>query len=202
MSVVVDSRIPPIPNENAYHVAGSLASLQPTASGLVHLMGWRFRRLVTAFWTCDDSAGTGYQDSTWLINTTRYLRWTCSPLAEYAHVTFTYQARADVTGGASVAVYLYDTAGALQDGPVTFDEDDGTLPTRTLSTRVFIGAVDEYPHLTVHTGTRTRLIADDRIGLINVPSAVRGADVELRLVCTSVRVRSVTVWEWPTLEIG
>lgn len=200
----VDSRIPPVPVDATVNIAQPLRSLQPIASAALHLMAWRFRRLITAQWTWDPSIGYGYSVDPAGETQDRRVRWHTSPLARYLHVTIVYQAAEGGTAP-TIALNLYDIAtSTLQDGPVTFDRSEGTLPGAQVETGEGAGLaslIDEYPFLVVHTGTDTRPAGDDRVGLLNVPTAARDEDVELVLTPAGARIRAVTVWEYPTVEI-
>lgn len=190
----VDFRLPSIPAPSQTYIGRSVSSLQPLASDALHAMGWRFRRVTSTVWTWVDSFGYAHIPP---ASDTRRVRIRVSPIAQYLHVTFVYQAHGGVSSR-RVQVSLYTIAGALQDGPITFESMDGTLVNQTVAK--FVG-FDEYPHLTQHTGTDLRPNADDRLGLLIVPSAARGVECEVRFACTSVRLRSATIWEWPLVQI-
>ena len=201
MAVIVDFREPPIPTAESYHIGRSVASLQPTASALVHCMGWRFRPCHSMIWTYPDT-GTAYNTTPGALTPTVYMRFRLTSNARYLFVAFVYQAGFGHSGGSQVALSLYSTAAALQDGPVTFDSTEGTLAT-AMDARIGMGGgTIEYPHVETNTGLNLRPAGEDRVGLLNVPSAVRAAKVELRFVCNDVRIRSATVWEFPTAELA
>lgn len=200
---IVDFRIPAAVGAQSVHTARSLASLSAIATSTLHLCGWRFRRVVTQQWTWADATFNGYSDvgAAGSTNTHR-VRWTTSPLAEFLAVVLIYQAADEQSGGSDIALQLYDTAGASQDGPVTLDSEEGTLQTETLDVGRGLFSYPEYPHLTTHTGVVEDPPSVDRPRVLKVPSGVRGAAVELRVTTTSCRLRAATVWELPTPEVG
>jgi hypothetical protein len=202
--VAVNPRAPRIPRKASTFIGRSLSSLQGLSDVMVHLQGWRFRRVTTHQWQWfgpfDEVANDPYIQTPDASSTQRIIT-TIGPLAEYLHVTFVYQGKFS-TGGVRVDLELKNTAGVLKAGPVTWTTQGGA---GTLDENVFpIHADSELaylPQTTAHTGTDPRVAGDAYPGLLDVPVAMRGQRAILEFTCTNVRLLSATVWEFPTLDL-
>lgn len=181
---------------------------------LLHLAGWRHRRLTTYTVEVDHSAVEGPTvgiaphpngpPGPVAAATEHHFVHRVLPTATHLWVALDYQAADEGTGVAQIDLQVFDMSAVLVDRGVRWRRDDGTLPAEKLSTGAGVFTAYYHPIQTIHTGARLPTNAEvtgaapsgPRLLDVTVPAAT-GALVDVLVTTTNARLVSATIWDWP-----